>query len=69
MDEATGEIGGREPDAPATWRFSIEAARNWERAFSDAATPRTSKVARRSAMIMSPERTAAADLLSARRQP
>src|SRR6478672_7693183 len=23
MDEATGEIGGMEPDAPSTWRFSI----------------------------------------------
>ena len=48
IDEATGETGGREPDAPATWRFSIEVARNWERAFFDAATPRTRKVALRS---------------------
>lgn len=26
MDEASGQIGGDEPDAPAAWRFSIEVA-------------------------------------------
>ena len=30
-DEATGIIGGDEPDAPAHWRFSIDIAKAWER--------------------------------------
>jgi len=55
MDEATGEIGGNEPDAPSKWRFSIEVATAWERAFFAAATPRTRKVALRGAMTMSPD--------------
>ena len=29
-DEATGLIGGDEPDAPAYWRFSIDIAKAWE---------------------------------------
>src|SRR6266850_792009 len=53
-DEATGILGGGEPGAPDTWRFSIEVATAWERALAEAATPRTRKVALRSAMIMSP---------------
>ena len=56
MDEATGELGGAEPDAPSTWRFSIDVATSWERAFLEAATPGVRKVALRSAMIMSPDR-------------
>ena len=32
MDEASGELGGNEPNVPATWRFSIEVAKDWERA-------------------------------------
>jgi len=55
MDEATGELGGNEPDVPPTWRFSIEVARQWETCFFAADTPRTRKVALRSAMVMSVE--------------
>jgi uncharacterized protein (TIGR01777 family) len=55
-DEATGIIGGDEADAPASWRFSIDVATAWERAFDEASTPRTRKVALRSAMIMGPDR-------------
>jgi len=55
MDESTGELGGREPNAPSTWRFSIDVATNWEREFFSAATPRTRKIALRSAMTMSPD--------------
>jgi uncharacterized protein (TIGR01777 family) len=57
MDEATGEIGGKEDerDVPSTWRFSIDVATSWERAFFLANTPNTRKVALRSAMIMSPD--------------
>ena len=54
-DEATGILGGDEPDAPDTWRFSIEVARAWERALDEAPTPHTRKVILRSAMTMSPD--------------
>jgi uncharacterized protein len=55
-DERSGILVGGEPDAPDTWRFSIDVARAWERTFDDAITPRTRKVALRSAMTMSPDR-------------
>ena len=63
MDEDTGEFGGHEPGAPETWRFSIEVARSWEDAFFSAATPRTRKIALRSAVVMSPQRGGAFDIL------
>jgi uncharacterized protein len=63
MDDITGEIGGNEPGAPETWRFSIDVATSWERAFFAAQTPRTRKVALRSAMIMSPDRGGVFDAL------
>lgn len=55
MDEATGELGGHKPDAPASWRFSIDVATRWEQAFFAAATPATRRIALRSAMVMSAE--------------
>jgi len=54
-NEATGILGGSEPDAPDTWRFSIDVARAWERAMDEAATPDTRKVKLRSAVTMSPD--------------
>jgi uncharacterized protein (TIGR01777 family) len=54
-DEASGVLGGEEPDAPETWRFSIEVARAWERTCNESVTPRTRKVLLRSAMTMSPD--------------
>lgn len=54
-DEATGVIGGHEPDAPAYWRRSIEIAQAWEAAQTEAPTPRTRKVALRTAMVMGAE--------------
>ena len=54
-DETTGILGGSEPGVPDTWRFSIEVAREWERALNAAVTPRTRKVVLRSAMTMSPD--------------
>jgi uncharacterized protein (TIGR01777 family) len=54
-DERTGVLGGEEPNAPATWRFSIDVARAWERAFDEARTPSTRKVSLRSAMTLSPD--------------
>ena len=64
MDEATGELGGNEPGAPDTWNFSIDVAKAWEDAFFRQATPRTRKVAIRSAMTMSPDRGGVFDVLS-----
>lgn len=55
-DEQSGVLGGRESSAPDTWRFSIDVATAWERAFDAAVTPRTRKIAMRSAMTMAPER-------------
>lgn len=62
-DEHTGAIGGNEPDAPDTWRFSIQVARAWEQALADADTPGTRKVAMRSAMVMSPDKGGIFDTL------
>lgn len=63
-DEATGVIGGTEPDAPAYWAKSIRIAQAWERTLDEADTPHTRKVAMRSAMIMSPDRGSVFDMLS-----
>ncbi len=62
-DEATGILGGMEPNAPDTWRFSIDVATKWEQAFHEAKTPRTRKVAMRSAITMSPDRGGTFDIL------
>ena len=62
-DEATGLIGGSEPNVPDTWRFSIEVATAWEKSFEEASTPNTRKVAMRSAMVMSPDRGGVFDVL------
>jgi uncharacterized protein (TIGR01777 family) len=56
LDEATGELGGNEwisKRAPATWTFSIQVAKDWEAAFFATPTPRTRKVAMRSAITFS----------------
>ncbi len=55
MDETTGVLGGDEPSVPSKWNFSVDVATSWERALFAADTPRTRKVALRSAMIMSPD--------------
>jgi uncharacterized protein (TIGR01777 family) len=54
-DEATGRIGGDEPDAPGYWRQSIDIAKAWEATQQEASTPRTRKVALRTGMVMSPD--------------
>lgn len=54
-DEATGLIGGDEPGAPLSWRFSIDVARAWEDAADKFALPTTRVVKLRSAMVMSPD--------------
>lgn len=62
-DEHGGWIGGSELNAPETWRFSIAVASAWEKALAGVETPRTRKVAMRSAMTMSPDRGGVFDVL------
>ena len=62
-DEATGIIGGSEPNAPDTWRFSIDVVKKWERELNAAATPETRKVLMRSAIVMSPGHGGPFDML------
>lgn len=62
-NDESGIIGGSEPDAPDTWRFSIDVARAWEQACADISTPRTRKILLRSAMTMSPDRGGIFDTL------
>jgi uncharacterized protein (TIGR01777 family) len=62
-DEDTGILGGGEPGVPDTWRFSTDVARAWEATLTGADTPRTRKVALRSAMVMSPDRGGIFDVL------
>jgi hypothetical protein len=63
MDEATGELGGGEVGAPDTWNFSIRVAKGWEAAFFETPTPRTRKVAMRSALTLSPDSGGIFDVL------
>jgi NAD dependent epimerase/dehydratase family enzyme len=65
-DDVTGQIGGKEPDAPAYWSYSIEIAQAWERAAVQSHTPSTRKVLLRSAMVMSPDRAGIFDVMLAR---
>ncbi len=62
-DEATGIIGGDEPELPDTWRFSHDVANSWERSLDEADVPQTRKVKLRSAMTMSPDRDGIFDTL------
>lgn len=52
-DEPSGVLGGSEPGVPSYWRYSVHIAQAWERCLAEAATPRTRKVALRTAMVMS----------------
>jgi uncharacterized protein (TIGR01777 family) len=62
-DETTGIIGGSEPNAPDTWRFSIDVAKAWEDEVNKVEVPGTRKVILRSAMTMSPDRSGVFDVL------
>lgn len=62
-DETTGIVGGAEPGAPDTWRFSIDVATAWEKAAAEIGTPHTRKVLLRTAIVMSPDRGGAFDTL------
>jgi uncharacterized protein (TIGR01777 family) len=62
-DERFGILGGCESYAPKSWRFSIDVARAWERAFNEVPLERTRKIALRSAMTFSPDRGGLFDTL------
>jgi len=62
-DEVTGIIGGAEPNAPDSWRFSIDVATSWERALKDSPTPNTRRVAMRTAIVMHPGEGSPFDIL------
>jgi uncharacterized protein len=63
MEEDTGELGGNEPNAPSSWRFRIDVAKRWEESFFAPSTPKTRKIALRTAMTMSPDRGGIFDVL------
>lgn len=63
-DEETGVLGGREPDVPGYWTYSVEIAKRWEAELDEADTPGTRKVALRAAMVMSPDKGGVFDYLS-----
>jgi uncharacterized protein (TIGR01777 family) len=63
-DDVTGILGGQELDAPDTWRFSIDVATTWERVANETTPlPQTRLVLLRSAVVMSPDRGGAFDML------
>ncbi|MDI1241891.1 MAG: DUF1731 domain-containing protein, partial [bacterium] len=62
-DDVSGTIGGSEPDAPDTWRFSIDVAKAWEKAANEAEAPKTRRVLMRSAMTMGPDRDGIFDVM------
>jgi uncharacterized protein (TIGR01777 family) len=64
MDEATGEIGGNETKTPKSWKFIVEVATSWEKAFFEAPTPNTRRIALRSSMVLSPDKGGVFDTLS-----
>lgn len=63
-DEATGIIGGDEPNSPPKWNASVAIARAWEEALERAETPHTRKVMLRSAMVMSADSGSVFDVLA-----
>ncbi len=62
-NDESGILGGDESDAPSTWSFSVDVVKAWEHALDEANTPRTRKVALRSALILSPDRGGIFDTL------
>lgn len=62
-DEFTGIIGGAEHDAPTSWKFSIDVARNWEQTAEAFELPGTRLVLMRSAVTLSPDRDGIFDVM------
>jgi len=62
-DEVTGIMGGSEPNAPDTWRFSIDVATSWESAAKAIELRHTRRVLLRSAITFNPDHGSAFDIL------
>jgi uncharacterized protein len=63
-DEVAGILGGDRGDTtPHHWLASVYLARDWERALNDAATPKTRRIAMRSAITLSSDRGSIFDVL------
>ncbi len=62
-DERSGVIGGSEPGAPETWRFSIDVVTKWEQALDALPALSTRRVKLRSAIVLSPDRGGIFDTL------
>lgn len=59
-----GTIGGAKQGVPDTWKFSIDVATAWEKAFDEANLPKiTRKVKMRTSIEMSPEPGGALEVL------
>ena len=62
-DEHTGVISTCDPNAPASWNFSIDVASAWEHAMDEASVTRTRTIKLRSAITLSPDEGGAFDIL------
>ncbi len=62
-DEHSGVIGGSEPGAPETWRFSIDVVTKWEQALDALPPMSTRRVKLRAAIVLSPDRGGVFDTL------
>src|ERR1700686_3891828 len=63
-DEFSGILARDDDDVPDTWRFSLDVATKWERAFHHSGKlPHTRKELLRCAVIMSPDRGGVFDVL------
>jgi len=62
-DEATGQLGSGEADAPRAWGFSVGIVRAWEDTLARAVVPHTRRVALRTSIVMRPERGGTFDVL------
>lgn len=63
-DEISGILGGDEAGAPYKWNASIAIAKAWEEELERAPTPRTRKLAMRSAMTMSVDQGSVFDVFA-----
>jgi uncharacterized protein len=52
QDEFSGEIGGTEPDVPASWSFSVKVGQDWEAALFANDLPHTRRLALRTSLLM-----------------
>jgi uncharacterized protein (TIGR01777 family) len=63
-DEASGILGSQDTQSPATWRFSVDVAENWEQAADKINLPSTRLIKLRTAMVMGPGRGGVFDVFT-----